>query len=164
MSIKKHSMGKLFLFMFSVLLILFSLSIPIAYFDAACARHGKEIQFPIYMAMRGMRFAGVILLGWMLRKKYRAALAEKDSTCKYVMAAVVLCIFIGILPFLHNLWNQIYSTVFSRILFVPSVSSARLFLAVLWEQFFAGDLFWCILLCTSIIFMPQNMLFRKNGM
>lgn len=140
---------------FAALLGVFLLSVPVAYWDVACARAGNEIRF-LYPALRAARFLAVLALGWTLRKRNAAALAEREPACRHVMAVVAGSALLGVLPFLRDAGAQLYATVQDGSLLVPPVSAFRLLLAVLWEQFFAGDLFWCALICTATVFAQMK--------
>lgn len=149
---KKDSTVRTILIMeFAALLGVFLLSVPIAYWDVARARAGNEIGF-LYLALRAARFLAALALGWALRKRNAAALAEREPACRRVTAVVAGCALLGVLPFLRDAGAQLYATVQFGCLLVPPVSALRLLVAVLWEQFFAGDLFWCALICTATVF------------
>lgn len=124
----------------AALLGVFLLSVPVVYWDVARARAGNEIRF-LYPALRAARFLAALALGWALRKRNVAALAEREPACRRVMAVAAGSALLGVLPFLRDAGAQLYATVqFGRLL-APPVSALRLLLAVLWEQFFARDLF-----------------------
>lgn len=153
--------------MFLSVLLLFLCSIPIFYLTVTAqlnAEGSKEIFYGnLYIALRGLRLLLAVLLGCFIRKKNQEILSYHEEKRKKFRN--ILLVWVGISVWLHidGTTAHLYGTVSETLgIFQGKVP---VFLAVVWEQMLAGDLYWSILLCLVILFVGYRkpMMYKQTS-
>ena len=149
-----RSLGKMALVIFA----LFLASIPLAYIftDASLVAHdtkGNAVLYELlFGGLRGVRFFAAVVIACVLRKKEQALRAVSAQRKTQVTAAVLVFAMIVYQQF--DFLLGAYYLILER-LGVFSIRGYTLPLsAVVLDVTFAGDLFWCILVCLVILFAP----------
>lgn len=137
------------------ILLLFLLSVPVFYFiiDGTQAKIISDNGL-WYVAARALRFLLAGGLCCLIRRKNKAILLEDKALGKKVLAAFGAAICLCLILHFHGFSAHLYGTV-SNMIGVYTNTESHLFLSVLWEQLFAGDLLWSLLLFLPILFLSR---------
>lgn len=142
---------------FVSILLLFLCSIPVFFLMVSLDTNAY-----IYMSARILRFLLVIVIGCFIRKRNQKILNTEMLKMKfdYLILGIII---ISLLLHYTNITPSLYGSI-SYSIGVYNLETTPLFLAVLWEQLFSGDLYWSILLCLSIVFLDcPTPIARKYG-
>lgn len=136
------------------MLLLFVCSVPIARF-AALSVSGSII-------LKTIRLLLVIAISLIIRGKSREALDQNKSKRGMYVCIIIGFICASVCLHFSNATPWLYGVVSTSI----GIYSERTppFLTILWEQLFAGDLYWSILLSLVIVFFDVKRLVNKQGL
>lgn len=149
-----QSIGKMALLIFALFLV----SVPLAYIFTAASllayeTKGSAVFYELlFGGLRGARLLAAIVIACTLRKKEQALCALSEQRKTQVTAAVV--VFALIVLQQSDFLLGPYYMILERF-GVFSIQGCTLSLAaVVLDISFAGDLFWCILACLFVLFVP----------
>ena len=135
---------------FLKVLLLFLLSVPVFYLIVAAQLKGADYGL-WYVGLRVLRFLLAGLLCWLTGRKNKGLFLQNPEQCKKILkvfaAAIVLCLIFHFDGFFAHLYGKV-----SNMIGVYTNAESHLFLSVLWEQLFNGDLLWSVLLCFPLLF------------
>ncbi len=135
---------------FLKVLLLFLLSVPVFYLIVAAQLKGADYSL-WYVGLRVLRFLLVGALCWLTGRKNKGLFLQNPEQCKKILkvfaAAIVLCLIFHFDGFFAHLYGKV-----SNMIGVYTNAESHLFLSVLWEQLFNGDLLWSVLLCFPLLF------------
>ena len=143
---KKHPFYNLLKSTIILILAVFLFSIPFFYAIIACNLSGS-----IYVAVRVLRFAVVMILAIIIRINNHGVYTNHEQTWKKIRNLFLYVSGISILLHIDGIVYEIYMTL-SVSLGIYNSTKIPLFFQVLWEQLFSGDLYWNILLALTIVF------------
>ncbi len=137
---------------FLKVLLLFLLSVPVFYFiDVATSKGANDSIVYLNLGLRALRFLLVGALCWLTGRKNKGLFLQNPEQCKKILkvfaAAIVLCLIFHFDGFFAHLYGKV-----SNMIGVYTNAESHLFLSVLWEQLFNGDLLWSVLLCFPLLF------------
>ncbi len=117
-----------------------------------CGRSVKGADYSLwYVGLRVLRFLLAGLLCWLIGRKNKGLFLQNPEQCKKILkvfaAAIVLCLIFHFDGFFAHLYGKV-----SNMIGVYTNAESHLFLSVLWEQLFNGDLLWSVLLCFPLLF------------
>lgn len=130
-------------------LILFALSVPLFYLDAALTLAGHGIPF-LYIALRAVRLAAAAGIGFRLRGR---ALRVPENVRRYILLGSALCA--ALLVWGADGIRAFYAAGWSFGLLYPA--DGPLLPSAVWEQFMNGDLLWALTLCTAAAFFRLSL-------
>lgn len=138
---------------FLKVLLLFLLSVPVFYLIVASQLKGADYSL-WYVGLRVLRFLLAGLLCWLIGRKNKGLFLQNPEQCRKILkvfaAAIVLCLIFHFDGFFAHLYGKV-----SNMIGVYTNAESHLFLSVLWEQLFNGDLLWCMLLFLPILFLGR---------
>lgn len=157
-----RGLGKMLLLIF----VLFLVSIPFSYIitDASLLSYetkGSAVFYELlYVGLRGVRLLAAIAIACVLRKKEQALRAVSEQRRTQVTAAVVVLALIiyGQSDFLLGA----YYMILERFGVYSHLGHTLLLPVVVLDVTFMGDLFWCILVCLFILFVPIPVWRKKS--
>lgn len=107
-----------------------------------------ELSGLFYMTVRIARFLVIAVITYVVCRRNQEEFSRHMSK-RSVAIAFPWLICAGLFLGLDDLYPKLYFTVSSSI-GIYDQNAAPLFVALLWEQIFSGDLFWSTVLCVSI--------------
>lgn len=141
---------------FVALILLFLCSTPIFYLIIA-----KTDKISLYITVRSLRLLLAILIGYKIRRENLGIYSNNEPQRKKSASLTLGIICISILLHLVGITPRLYLTI-SHTIGIYGLRSIPLFLAILWEQLFSGDLYWSILLCLAMVFLKYPNIARKK--
>lgn len=155
MRIKHHPFYSILTQLFVALVSLFLCSTPVFYFIVSLGATERYAPY-IYMAARTLRLLAAVVLSLAIHKRNQKIFVHNDLLRKKFVHFTLGYICLSIWLHFGNVTPTLYSTI-SHTIGIYNLETTPLFLAVLWEQLFAGDLYWSILLGLLIVFyMPTS--------
>lgn len=142
------------------ILVLFLCSIPVFYGIVLSSMAGGGYPY-LYILARLFRFLLVIAISCIVCVRNQEILVQADAKRKTRFHFIVDGILVSILLHLTGVTTDLYWGL-SNIIGIYHSEATPLFLSVLWEQLFAGDLYWGILVGLGIVFFPWRQIFRRN--
>lgn len=153
---KERSLYNILWCVFFLVLMIFLCSVPVFYIivshDLKYAI--KAFSYP-YAITQLLRFIAVVIIACIIRTKYRSIFVQHDVQRKGFMNVIIFCICISILLHIGDITPHLYGVI-SAMLRIFEPETTPLFLTILWEQLFSGELYWSILLATTIVFFRQS--------
>lgn len=117
----------------------------------------------IYLLFRLIKFISMILIGFLFCRK-REEIVSRDQVLKSTALSLSL-IFVSLWLEFQKIPHKFYLTVSSTIGIYNQ--GTPLFLTVLWEQIFSGDLYWSMILCPALALLHTQLLLllerRRRG-
>lgn len=137
-----NSIIKVVLSISVVMLILFLCSTPIAWI-ATRSVLGSII-------LKATRFLLVIIISFIIRKRSKSIFDQNIAKRDKYLYIIIGAICVSVCLHYANISTTIYGTISHSIGIYHETMPP--FLSILWEQIFAGDLFWSILVSLLIVF------------
>lgn len=156
MTSKKRVLSGVFWQVFFSVLALFLCFTPVFYWIVLhnLERGDHRFSYP-YAIVQILRFALVIGAACIIRNKNRNILVQYAAQGKTFMKVILSFLIIGIILRISNIIPHLYGEI-SALLQIYNLEVTPLFLAVLWEQLFAGALYWSVLLAMVIVLFRQK--------
>lgn len=148
-----NNMMKVVLSIFVTMLTLFLCSIPIAWI-ATRSVLGSII-------LKATRFLLVIIISFIIRKKSQGIFDQNKAKRDKYICIIIGAICVSVCLHYADITPKLYGTISYSIGIYSEATPP--FLSILWEQIFAGDLFWSILVSLTIVFFDFKCLINKHG-
>ncbi len=136
------------------MLFLFLCSTPIAWIATCSGVLGSII-------LKATRFLLVIIISFIIRKRSQSIFAQSRAKKDKYLYIIIGAICVSVCLHYMNITTTLYGTI-SHSIGIYSETMPP-FLSILWEQIFAGDLFWSILISLLIVFFDFECLINKRG-
>lgn len=143
-----HLLGPYLLSPTMAILSLFLISVPITYMSVVANNAWQYL----YISMRAVRILLVFAIGYLFRKRYYSIISNNEFSRKKIMLFLVILIFISLLLHISGMSEKLYFSISSSLRIFWVESKFNILKAVLWEQFFCGDFYYSILLCSFTLF------------
>lgn len=137
-----------------IVLLVFLCSIPFVYAIVLLEMNGSQSTHG-YIVTRGIRLFLIAIVGLVVRKKNKKELSGIEAKKKLLMLCILGLICVSICLHVSHIPLKIYIAT-SHAIGIFDLNRVPLLISVLWEQLFAGDLYWSILLCLTIVFFPSR--------
>lgn len=149
MTIKTNSSQRTFWKAIAIILLFFLCSTPLFYVLAVVI----NVRGIVYIAARIVRLLLVAVIAYAIRKRNQEMIDQDEQRRKRFMIFTLVLVFVSICLHLSEISSDLYWSLCYKIgLLTDEIEP---FLGILWEQLFAGDLYWGILLSLFIVFFRK---------
>lgn len=154
MRLEIRSVSRILVKTIVLIFVLFLVSTPVFYWIISSSANGRDFTY-VYVTARSVRLIAALVMSYVIRKRHQEVLAQAVAQKKKLFNVLFCLICFSVFLRLHHTTSKLYSAI-SHMIGIYDSDVTPLFLTVLWEQLFAGDLYWSILLGLSIVFFTHQ--------